>query len=224
MEHRIRATFNAGNDVENLDKDFELLLYFTDVNKEKMDKITAENKEINAKNNKICDITAAGAFVSIICILVITIICLICSVSFLMFSSEPLMVIVGFFLTGILAIIFIVMLVKCDDIADCFYTRFAKAEYCLQNYKEMMCVIERCPDEDIVNYAVCNNIFSAPICYGFDHAIHINIQDDNIRIDNELKDNIVLIDGNMQADKKYTVSMYMNDHTKHLLEKLPRKK
>lgn len=223
MEHKIRATFNAGNDVESLDKDSELLLYFTDVNKEKMDKITAENKEINAKNNKICDIAATGTIVLIICILVITIICL---VSFLMFSSGPLMVIVGFFLTGILTIILIVMLVKCDDIADCFYTRFAKAEYCLQNYKEMMYVIERCPDEDIVNYAVYNNNFSAPICYsyGIDHTIHINIQDDNIRIDNELKDNIVLIDGNMQADKKYTVSMYMNDHTKHLLEKLPRKK
>ena len=223
MEHKIRATFYAGNDTKNPDKDSELLLYFTDVNKEKMDKITAENKEINAKNNKICDIAATGTIVLIICILVITIICL---VSFLMFSSGPLMVIVGFFLTGILAIILTVMLVKCDDIADCFYTRFAKAEYCLQNYKEMMYVIERCPDEDIVNYAVYNNIFSAPICYsyGIDHTIHINIQDDNIRIDNELKDNIVLIDGNMQADKKYTVSMYMNDHTKHLLEKLPRKK
>ena len=221
MEHKIRATFNAGNDVESLDKDSELLLYFTDVNKEKMDKITAKNKEINAKNNKICDIAATGTIVLIICILVITIICL---VSFLMFSSGPLMVIVGFFLTGILAIILTVMLVKCDDIADCFYTRFAKAEYCLQNYKEMMYVIERCPDEDIVNYAVHNNNFSAPICYGSDHTIRINIKDGNIKIDNELKDNIVLIDGNMQTDKKYTVSMYMNDHTKHLLEKLRRKK
>lgn len=220
MEHKIRATFNAGNDVESLDKDSELLLYFTDVNKEKMDKITAENKEINAKNNKICDIAATGTIVLIICILVITIICL---VSFLMFSSGPLMVIVGFFFTGILAIILTVMLVKCDDIADCFYTRFAKAEYCLQNYKEMMYVIERCPDEDIVNYAVHNNNFSAPICYGFDHTIQINIKDGNIKIDNELQDNIVLIDGNMQADKNYAVSMYMNDHTKCLLEKLRRK-
>ena len=221
MEHKIRATFYASNDTKNPDQDSELLLYFTDVNKEKMDKITAENKAINAKNNKIDDIATIGTIVLIMCILVITIICF---VSFLIFTSGPLMAVIGGFLAGILTITFIVMIVKCDDIADCFYTRFAKAEYCLQNYKEMMHVIERCPDEDIVNYTVCNNIFSAPICYGFDHTIHINIQDDNIRIDNELKDNIVLIDGNMQADKKYTVSMYMNDHTKHLLEKLPRKK
>ena len=221
MEHKIRATFNAGNDTKNPDKDSELLLYFTDVNKEKMDKITAENKVIHAKNNKICDIVAAGTIALIICILVIAIICF---VYFLIFSSGLLMAVIGFFLTGILAIILTVMLVKCDDIADYFYTRFAKAEYCLQNYKEMMDVIERCPDEDIVNYAVYNNNFSAPICYDFDHTIQINIKDGNIRIDNELKDNIVLIDGNMQADKKYTVSMYMNDHTKCLLEKLRRKK
>ena len=225
MEHKIRATFNAGNDTKNPDKDSELLLYFTDVNKEKMDKITAENEAIHAKNNKICDIVAIGTIALIICILVITIICF---VSFLIFTSGPLMAVVGFFLTGILAIILTVMLVKCDDIADYFYTRFAKAEYCLRNYKEMMDVIERCPDEDIVNYAVYNNNFSAPICYDFnhtfDHTIRINIKDGDIKIDNELKDNIVLIDGNMQADKKYTVSMYMNDHTKCLLDKLRRKK
>lgn len=227
MEHKIRATFNAGNDTKNLinketktDKDSELLLYFTDINKEKMDKITAENEVINAKNNKICDIAAAVTIALIICILVITIICF---VSFLIISSGPLMAVIGGFLTGILAIILTVMLVKCDDIADYFYTRFAKAEYCLQNYKEMMDVIERCPDEDIVNYAVYNNNFFAPICYDFDHTIRINIKDGNIKIDNELKDNIVLIDGNMQADKKYTVNMYMNDHTKCLLE-LRRKK
>lgn len=219
MEHKIRATFNAGNDVESLDKDSELLLYFTDVNKEKMDKITAENKEINAKNNKICDIAATGTIVLIICILVITIICL---VSFLMFSSGPLMVIVGFFLTGILAIILTVMLVKCDDIADCFYTRFAKAEYCLQNYDEMIHAIGKCSNENTAN-CVIDNIFSEPICYGVDHAIHINIKNSNIKIDNELKDNVILIDGNMQADKNYAVSMYMNDHTKCLLEKLRRK-
>lgn len=227
MEHKIRATFNAGNDTKNLinketktDKDSELLLYFTDVNKEKMDKITAENEAIHAKNNKICDIAATGTIALIICILVITIICFICFVRFLIFSSGPLMAVAGFFLIGILAIILTVMLVKCDDIADYFYTRFAKAEYCLQNYKEMMDVIERCPDEDIVNYAVYNNNFFAPICYDFDYTIRINIKDGNIKIDNGLKDNIVLIDGNMQADKKYTVSMYVNDHTKCSLEKI----
>lgn len=228
MEHKIRATFNAGNDTKNLinketktDKDSELLLYFTDVNKEKMDKITAENEAIHAKNNKICDIVATGTIALIICILVITIICF---VRFLIFSSGPLMTVAGFFLIGILAIILTVMLIKCDGIADYFYTKFAKAEYCLQNYKEMMYVIERCPDEDIVNYAVYNNNFSEPICYGVDHAIHINIKNSNIKIDNELKDNVILIDGNMREDKNYTVSMYMNDHTKCLLEKLRRKK
>ena len=227
MEHKIRATFNAGNDTKNLinketktDKDSELLLYFTDVNKEKMDKITAENEAIHAKNNKICDIAATVTIALIICILVIAIICF---VRFLIFSSGPLMAVAGFFLTGILAIILTVMLVNCDDIDDYFYTRFAKAEYCLQNYDEMIYVIKKCPDENTANYVI-DNIFSEPICYGVDHAIHINIKNSNIKIDNELKDNVILIDGNMREDKKYTVSMYMNDHTKCLLEKLRRKK
>ena len=228
MEHKIRATFNAGNDTKNLvnkktktDKDSELLLYFTDVNKEKMDKITAENEAIHAKNNKIWDIAATVTIALIICILVITIICF---VSFLIISSGPLMAVIGGFLTGILAIILIVMIVTCDDISDYFYTRFVKAEYCLQNYKEMIYVIKKCPDENTANYVIDNNNFSAPICYGIDHAIHINIKNSNIKIDNGLKDNVILIDGNMQADKKYTVSMYMNDHTKCLLDKLRRKK
>ena len=70
MEHKIRATLNASNDAKNPDQDSELLLYFTDVNKEKMGKIIAENEEIKAKNDKIWDIAALGIGILIICFLV----------------------------------------------------------------------------------------------------------------------------------------------------------
>ena len=118
MEHKIRATFYAGNDTKNPDQDSELLLYFTDVNKEKMDKITAENKAINAKNNKIDDIATIGTIVLIMCILVITIICF---VSFLIFTSGPLMAVIGGFLAGILTITFIVMILLIIRFAIIFF-------------------------------------------------------------------------------------------------------
>ena len=200
MEHKIRATFYASNDAKSLDQDSGLLLYFTDVNKEKMDKITAENEEIKAKNDKIWGIAAIGIIVLIVCFLVMATICA----------------------TGILAIVMLIMIEKCDDIADYFYAKFSKAEYCLQNYDEMIYVIKKCSDENTANYVVDNRYF-APICNGTDHAIHINIKNGNIKIDNEMKDNVILIDGNMREDKNYAVSMYMNDHTKCLLEKLWRK-
>ena len=85
----------------------------------------------------------------------------------------------------------------------------------------MIHAIGKCSDENTANYVIDNN-FSEPIRYGVDHAIHINIKNGNIKIDNEMKDNIILIDGNMREDKNYIVSMYMNDHTRCLLEKLRR--
>lgn len=218
MEHKIKATFNASNDAKSPDKDSELLLYFTDVNKEKMDKIIAENEEIKAKNDKIWGIAALGISVLIVCFLVMA---TICAFNFI-FSHGILMSAITVSLTGILAVAMLILAKRCDDIAGYFYTKFSKVEYCLQNYDEMIYVIRKCSDENIANYVIDNN-FSEPICYGVDHAIHINIKNSNIKIDNELKDNVILVDGNMQADKNYAVSMYMNDHTKCLLEKLRRK-
>ena len=217
MEHKIKATFYAGNDAKSLDQDSRLLLYFTDVNKEKMDKITAENEEIKAKNDKIWGIAVLGISVLIVCFLVMA---TICAFNFI-FSNGILMSTITFSLTGILAIVMLIMIKKCDDIADYFYEKFSKVEYCLQNYDEMIYVIRKCSDKNTANYVIDNN-FSEPICYGVDHTIHINIKNSNIKIDNELKDNVILVDGNMQADKNYAVSMYMNDHTKCLLEKLRR--
>ena len=217
MEHKIRATFYASNDAKSLDQDSGLLLYFTDVNKEKMDKITAENEEIKAKNDKIWGIAAIGIIVLIVCFLVMA---TICAFNFI-FSNGILMSTITFSLTGILAIVMLIMIKKCDDIADYFYAKFSKVEYCLQNYDEMIYVIKKCSDENTANYVVDNRYF-APICNGTDHAIHINIKNGDIKIDNELKDNVILIDGNMREDKNYIVSMYMNDHTKCLLEKLRR--
>ena len=218
MEHKIRATFNASNDTKNPDQDSELLLYFTDVNKEKMDKIIAENKEIKAKNDTIWGIATLGISVLMVCFLVMA---TICALNFIC-SNGILMSVITFSLTGILAAAMLILAKKCDDIAGYFYTKFSKVEYCLQNYDEMIYVIGKCSDKNTDNYVI-DNIFSEPICYGVDHAIHINIKNSNIKIDNELKDNVILIDGNMQADKNYAVSMYMNDHTKCLLEKLRRK-
>ena len=221
MEHKIRATFNAGKDTKNPDKDSELLLYFTDVNKEKMDKIAAENKEIKAKNSKIWDIATIGIAIFVICLFVMAIVC---AANFIL-SNGILMSAITVSLTGILAVTILIMTTKCYEIADYFYAKFSKVEYYLQSYNKMMYAVKECSKEDTVNYMVRNNNYFEPIfCGGIDHTIYININGDNIKIDNELKDNVILIDGNMQADKKYTVSMYMNDHTKHLLEKLPRKK
>ena len=215
MEHKIRATFYAGNDTKNPDQDSELLLYFTDVNKEKMDKIIAENEEIKAKNDKIWGIAALGISVLMICFLVMAIIC---AFNFIL-SNGILMSTITVSLTGILAVAMLILAKKCDDIADYFYAKFSKVEYCLQNYDEMIYVIRKCSDKSTANYVIDNN-FSEPICYGVDHAIHINIKNSNIKIDNGLKDNVILIDGNMREDKNYTVSMYVNDHTKCSLEKI----
>ena len=221
MEHKIRATFNAGKDTKNPDQDSELLLYFADVNKEKMDKIAAENKEIKAKNSKIWNIATIGIAIFIICLFVMAIVC---AVNFIL-SNGILMSAITFSLTGILAVTILIMTVKCYEIADYFYTKFSKVEYYLQSYNKMMYAVEECSKEDTVNYMVRNNNFFEPIfCGGIDHTIYININGDNIKIDNELKDNVILVDGNMREDKNYIVSMYMNDHTKCLLEKLPRKK
>lgn len=221
MEHKIRATFNAGKDTKNPDQDSELLLYFADVNKEKMDKIAAENKEIKAKNSRICDITAIGIVIFVICLLVMAIVC---TFNFIL-SNGILMEAVNVFLLGILVITMFIMTIKCYEIADYFYAKFSKVEYYLQSYNKMMYAVEECSKEDTVNYMVRNNIFFEPIfCGGIDHTIYININGDNIKIDNELKDNVILVDGNMREDKNYAVSMYMNDHTRCLLEKLRREK
>ena len=218
MEHKIKATFYAGNNAKSPDQDSELLLYFTDVNKEKMDKIIAENKEIKAKNDTIWGIAVLGISVLMICFLVMA---TICALNFIC-SDGILMSAITVSLTGILAVAMLILAKKCDDIAGYFYAKFSKVEYCLQNYDEMIHAIGKCSNENTAN-CVIDNIFSEPICYGVDHAIHINIKNSNIKIDNELKDNVILVDGNMQADKNYAVSMYMNDHTKCLLEKLWRK-